>query len=112
MIVLGEGGVLDVEDRVSPCPEGAVCVWSGIETAQGSWELTSVGVYLKLSSEGGTLPHPAPQRLLSSALEPELLRAEPTGCGYRRVLPETRPETTTPPDPEAGGAANESGELR
>lgn len=30
-------GSFDVEDRVSPCPEDVVCVWSGIIFKGGTW---------------------------------------------------------------------------
>lgn len=31
-------GYFTAEDLVSPCPEGAQCVWSGIETRRGKWK--------------------------------------------------------------------------
>jgi len=34
---IGKGETIELEDRVSPCPEGGTCVWSGIVTRKGTY---------------------------------------------------------------------------
>lgn len=41
-------GVAVAHDRVSPCPPDVACVWSGIISYEGTWELKQERVRLKL----------------------------------------------------------------
>ncbi|MSP91978.1 MAG: hypothetical protein EXR79_09305 [Myxococcales bacterium] len=41
------------QDAVSPCPTGAVCLWSGIVTSAGSWAIKGTAVQLKWTSALG-----------------------------------------------------------
>lgn len=34
---IGKGNSIELDDRVSPCPKGTACVWSGIVTRKGTY---------------------------------------------------------------------------
>lgn len=36
---IGKGNTIELDDRVSPCPKGTACVWSGIVTRKGTYEV-------------------------------------------------------------------------
>ena len=38
-IEIKDGAAFSGEERISPCPEGANCMWSGIHTFTGTWSL-------------------------------------------------------------------------
>lgn len=46
----------NVEERVSPCPEGARCMWSGIVVFEGTYVATSDHVALTLGAPLGATP--------------------------------------------------------
>jgi hypothetical protein len=48
VVELRPKGVAAVHDRVSPCPPKVACVWSGIISYEGTWELKQGRVQLKL----------------------------------------------------------------
>lgn len=51
VINLGPDGRFSAQERVSPCPAGTQCVWSGIVAYQGSWEAKGDGVTLTVSKQ-------------------------------------------------------------
>ena len=48
VVELRPKGVAVVHDRVSPCPPDVACVWSGIISYEGTWELKEGRTLLKL----------------------------------------------------------------
>ncbi len=40
---IGKGNTIELDDRVSPCPKGTACVWSGIVTRKGTYEVEGPG---------------------------------------------------------------------
>lgn len=48
-----EGGRFRSEDRVSPCPPGVSCVWSGIVNREGTWAQSGTQVTLTVDKNGG-----------------------------------------------------------
>ncbi len=53
-ITLSEEGVFSGEDRISPCPEGVSCIWSGVHTFSGTW--TQEGGALTLTIDKTSAP--------------------------------------------------------
>ena len=77
VVKLGSDGSIDVEDRVSPCPPGARCVWSGIVVRAGTYAVEPPAALGKpfrviLSMKGASDPKAA-------ALPPHLLWWESRG---------------------------------
>lgn len=76
-------------DRVSPCPEKAVCVWSGIVSWEGQWSAAGDRVTLSVTSGGGGPAIELPKELVwdESAKAPAEIHGE-LRCAYRsRVEP-------------------------
>lgn len=48
---LAADGTFVVRDLVSPCPEGATCVWSGIVERRGTYTATNDGIALVLADD-------------------------------------------------------------
>lgn len=74
------------EDRVSPCPEGAQCIWSGVVPWSGTWTPSPEprGVYLNEAEvRDGDKGQPRP-KLLVYAADGRLME-DGTGCAYDRV---------------------------
>lgn len=46
LVSLRDNGSFNGEDRVSPCPQGVQCIWSGIVMWQGRFEVTDTQVVL------------------------------------------------------------------
>ncbi len=83
VIEIESGGSFRMTDRVSPCPPGARCVWSGLVVRKGSW--TEAGGELRLGYEpaesaAGGKGAPAPERLRWEGAAP----VEGEGCAYQR----------------------------
>jgi hypothetical protein len=74
-------------DEVAPCPPGALCTWSGIESWSGEWTLEGRLIRLEYSTDP---PNPHPERLPEGfELLPgeEFVVAERNGdvvCPYQR----------------------------
>jgi hypothetical protein len=56
---LEAGGRFTADDRVSPCPPGARCVWSGIVHREGTWKVEGGRVALSVGGDEKT-PRGAP----------------------------------------------------
>jgi hypothetical protein len=64
VITLAEGGTFTAEDRISPCPKGVQCVWSGIVVWKGTWSPSGDAITLGESgSSAGPKGEPHPTRL-------------------------------------------------
>jgi len=70
------------QDLVSPCPEGATCIWSGVVERAGSWTSVQGRVQLVLD-QPGSMPIAEP---MAAWVEPrgEQLQDD-LGCLYTRV---------------------------
>lgn len=60
---LEAGGRFESLDLVSPCPQGAVCVWSGIVDRKGTWKLEGATVRLTVEGEDPKQGTPLPPTL-------------------------------------------------
>jgi hypothetical protein len=71
-------------DRVSPCPEKAVCVWSGIVSWEGQWKAAGDRITLTVSSSGGGPAIELPKELVwdTTANAPAEIHGE-VRCPYR-----------------------------
>ena len=94
-------GTFQLEDRISPCPEDAVCVWSGIETLGGSWRARARGIRLDASGDVGRIAPPPPGVLAVTASG---LQGD-DGCPFVRVESEPVPGAL---DPAAAGTAEDA----
>ncbi len=83
ILVLTDGGAFTATDRVSPCPPGARCVWSGIITREGTWTSADGRLALTVTSEGKGAGKPLPASLL---VEGDSLAEEDGSarCAYTR----------------------------
>ena len=82
------------EDRVSPCPAGAQCIWSGVVPWSGTWTPSPEprGVYLSESEvQNGERTQPRP-KLLVYGTDGRLME-DGTDCAYDRVTE----SVSTPP---------------
>ena len=50
-LTLAEDGRAELEDRVSPCPEGTACMWSGIVIRNGTFTLSEHVVSLTFAPD-------------------------------------------------------------
>jgi hypothetical protein len=64
-IHVAAGGVVAGQERVSPCPKGVACVWSGIVEWNGSYTLEGEELVLTVTppKAGGAAQASLPQRL-------------------------------------------------
>jgi hypothetical protein len=46
-------GTFRADDRISPCPKGVACVWSGIITRRGTYAVKGAAVKLTFEDEAG-----------------------------------------------------------
>ncbi len=91
LLSLRDNGSFNGEDRVSPCPPGAQCIWSGIVMWQGRFEVTDTAVVLTRSDQPGGGPAGAAK--IDNPLKLEIDKAaaqlvETRGgerCAYTRV---------------------------
>jgi len=67
------------EDFVSPCPEGAQCVWSGIETRKGEWQKGAKLILLREDPTGAKLRATFPLELEWDG------RLREGACEYKRT---------------------------
>ncbi|MCK6570521.1 hypothetical protein L6V77_05335, partial [Myxococcota bacterium] len=64
MLTLSADGTWQGQDRVSPCPPDATCMWSGIVEHRGTWQATELAGAVRLQIDqsqpsqapGGGLP--------------------------------------------------------
>jgi hypothetical protein len=100
---LVEGGVARLEERISPCPPGASCVWSGVEVVEGSWERQDGEVALRLDEVARAMAVEPPDRLGLESRAGTLALVEDGGCRYRRAEASDTapaPAPSAPPDAE------------
>ena len=104
-LVMYPNGTFTASDLVSPCPKGAQCIWSGIVTRAGTWQLDRGMIELTMTAEsrpgtGAPLAdllewHPTEDKLV------EMVVGGPMTCEYQRQRPvEPRPEPGPEPSPE------------
>ena len=88
-IRLSTDGTFAAEDRVSPCPAGVQCVWSGIVTWSGRWQPEGDGIRLDQAASGpGPAGAPHPNRLVWDAADGAPAEITDTGhCTYARYQP-------------------------
>ncbi len=48
-VALLEGGTFSGQERISPCPPGASCMWSGVHSFTGQWTLTGQNIALTVT---------------------------------------------------------------
>ncbi len=89
-MVFLDGGTYVRVELVSPCPEGAMCVWSGILTYRGSWAFDGTAVALSGEQQvgatgGGDSFGPGPRKLIHQA-DP-LMLFEPLASARCEYLP-------------------------
>lgn len=77
-------GTFTAHDRVSPCPPGARCVWSGIVTREGTWSVAGDRLALAVTKEGtGPKTVVLPTSLAIDGRAP-VEEADGTRCVYTR----------------------------
>lgn len=90
LITLEAGGTFTAEDRVSPCPRGVSCVWSGIVLRRGTYSISGEGIRaVLLATDGGAgLGQGLPATLVIDGAG-ALVEVLPEGdrCVYTRVRP-------------------------
>jgi hypothetical protein len=92
VVTLGADGSVEIVDRVSPCPPGAKCVWSGIVVRTGTFSVQShdeLGKPFRVSLVLGGVQDPKANALPSHLLwwESRGVLTEPdASCSYRRQL--------------------------
>lgn len=80
---LQEGGHFVAHDRVSPCPPGAQCVWSGIVTRGGTWSVVGPSLLLTVEKDGkGPKTSALPAKLDVAGEAPS--EGPGDGCSYTR----------------------------
>jgi hypothetical protein len=80
IITLAANGSFSAEDRISPCPKGVSCVWSGIVAWKGTWSPSGNAIQLtETGTAAGPKGEPHPTRLQWNGSAP----AE-GGCAYAR----------------------------
>ena len=88
-LILHDSGSFEAFDLVSPCPPGAVCVWSGIIRWGGTWKLEPGRVVLSVEAkDGAPLPEHRPGSLqVDTRREAPVLveDAEGASCPYVRT---------------------------
>lgn len=84
---LAAGGAARMEERISPCPAGARCVWSGVEVVEGRWRRRDDAVLLELDAVTRPMAVDAPSRLTVASTAGEVVLEEEGGCRYRREEP-------------------------
>ncbi|MDX1650124.1 MAG: hypothetical protein R3263_09750 [Myxococcota bacterium] len=82
---LRSGGAARLEERISPCPPDARCVWSGVEVVQGRWSRRDAAVLLELDDVSRPMAVDPPARLAVTTRRGEVVLEEDGGCRYRRV---------------------------
>jgi hypothetical protein len=88
VLTLASDGTWQGQDRVSPCPPGVTCMWSGIVEHRGTWQATELAGAVRLEIEqsqpsqapGGGLP-PASLRRQDGQVQDD------QGCTYTEGPP-------------------------
>lgn len=75
-------GTFSAEDRVSPCPPGTTCVWSGIVIRHGKYAVSGSSIQLTIDGPNAGPGQPLPA---SFALDPSGAPAELLDGGKRCV---------------------------
>lgn len=85
-LALEADGSFTAEDRVSPCPPGTACIWSGIVLRRGKYTVDASGIHLAVDGPSAGAGQPLPATM---AIEPAGAPAEvlPDGarCAYTRA---------------------------
>lgn len=86
-ITFEEGGAFKAEDRVSPCPPGAQCIWSGIVDRSGRYEVRGGGIELTVTGgDSNAAAKPLPSSLGFDAEKGVPFEASPEGrCLYQKA---------------------------
>lgn len=79
-LTLAAGGTYTGRDLVSPCPEGATCVWSGIIDFAGTWTQAHDLVTLEEASATAGPGTPRPRTVRWESAGSRLL--DDLGCAY------------------------------
>lgn len=79
---LGSDGKFTKAEYISPCPVGAVCVWSGIKYTSGSYKL--VDTALALFNQGNTSATPDAKLMVKRDCDYSLLLRDGDGVDYYR----------------------------
>jgi hypothetical protein len=66
-IDLNPSGTFSAQDRVSPCPPKAQCVWSGIVERKGTWKAEGDAIVLTAEAPSKPAGQPLPGRLTWNA---------------------------------------------
>lgn len=83
ILALGADGAFTATDRVSPCPPGARCIWSGIIVREGTWAASGGSIALTVTSDGKGPGKPLPSALKVEGGAP-VEEDGATRCGYTR----------------------------
>jgi hypothetical protein len=79
IITVGKG-TFTAEDRVSPCPSGKACVWSGIVNRKGTWKRVALTLALfpdeQVDGKQAGEPFPSTLAPAGTGIEDDL------GCAY------------------------------
>lgn len=87
VLTLRDSFTFDAEDRVSPCPPGTACVWSGIVMRKGSYRVEGATAVLTVQDGASTKPaSPLPATLVwDDAKGAPAEQSDGTSCPYARV---------------------------
>lgn len=87
ILELRDDGRVRLEERISPCPPGAVCVWSGVEVIDGRWRRQDATLILTLDGSKRPMATEPPERLVVTSEEGRVRLTAPDGCGYTKRPP-------------------------
>lgn len=93
VLTLTADGQASGQDRVSPCPEGARCIWSGIVPFSGVWQGHAESITLDLQAAAGrkSFIKALPSRMTWSDGQPQATEGDQT-CRYQRNAASDRPQ--------------------
>ncbi len=90
VVTLGPENAIEITDRVSPCPPGAQCIWSGLVVRSGTFTVESPSalgkpsrLVLAIEEAESAKAQPLPQYFLWWDSRGELTEADES-CGYVR----------------------------
>lgn len=83
LLELRGDGTYELEDRISPCPPGVACMWSGIVTFAGTWTEGAQGVALT-EAKGPEGPGAQPRAAAYTRDAGGLV--DDAGCAFSRVV--------------------------
>lgn len=94
LLSIFDGGEFALEDHIAPCPDGMICVWSGIVIYGGKWKMEKGGAlmleYLTQQEGGGgflTKPREGLPKRFEVKIQPDgfylvAANGEDKGCIY------------------------------